>query len=232
MPRSIEAPNTANTNNTSGFRNMFVAAKDARIKSFTFATTSSTYCGHPALPQGEENIGKTLSPNAVTKYVNELYADVFAKTYGFETSGLRCFNIFRNRQDPNDAYAAVIPKWTTKMLKNEDVFINGDGETGRDFCSIENADQASLLSAFAKFQGCHRAAWDRTGLNDLFESIKNALSAHGKYFDRSAVFRGFRTGDVRHPQAGINQPRINLAYHLIIVFWMALLRLCLGTLRN
>jgi len=195
---------------------MLVAAKDAQVKSFTYAASSSTYGNHPALPKAEENIGKPLSPCAVTKYVNELYADVFSKTYGFKAIGLRYFNIFGKRQDPNGAYAAVVPKWTSSMLKNENVFINGDGETSRDFCFIENAVQANLLSAVAeddaKNQVYNVAVGDRTSLNDLFEAIKTALAENGKYYDRSAVCRDFRAGDVRHSLADITKARVNLGY--------------------
>jgi len=216
VPRSIEDPITTNANNISGFLNMLVAAKDAQVNSFTYAASSSTYGDHPALPKVEENIGKPLSPYAVTKYVNELYADVFAKTYEFNAIGLRYFNIFGQRQDPNGAYAAVVPKWTSAMLKNEDVFINGDGETSRDFCFIENAVQANLLSAVAKDDAKNQvynvAVGDRTSLNDLFEAIKAALAENGKYYERPAVFRGFRAGDVRHSQAEITKASANLGY--------------------
>jgi len=216
VPRSIEDPISTNANNITGFLNMLVAAKDARVKSFTYAASSSTYGDHPALPKVEENIGKPLSPYAVTKYVNELYADVFAKTYDFNAIGLRYFNIFGKRQDPNGAYAAVVPKWTSAMLKNEDVFINGDGETSRDFCFIENAVQANLLSAVAKDDAKNQvynvAVGDRTSLNDLYEAIKTALAANGKYYDRPAVFRDFRAGDVRHSQADVTKASANLGY--------------------
>jgi len=216
VPRSIEDPITTNANNISGFLNMLVAAKDAQVKSFTYAASSSTYGDHPALPKVEENIGKPLSPYAVTKYVNELYADVFAKTYGFKAIGLRYFNIFGKRQDPNGAYAAVVPKWTSAMLKNEDVFINGDGETSRDFCFIENAVQANLLSAVAKDDSKNQvynvAVGDRTSLNDLFEAIKTTLAANGKNYDRTAVYKDFRAGDVRHSQADTTKARLNLGY--------------------
>ena len=147
VPRSIADPITTNETNISGFLNMLTAARDAGVASFTYAASSSTYGDHPALPKVEENIGKPLSPYAVTKYVNELYADVFAKTYGFKTIGLRYFNVFGQRQDPKGAYAAVIPKWTSSMIAGEDVFINGDGETSRDFCFIQNVVQANILAA-------------------------------------------------------------------------------------
>lgn len=149
VPRSLADPITTNDTNISGFLNMLVAARDAKVKSFTYAASSSTYGDHPALPKIEENIGKPLSPYAVTKYVNELYADVFARCYGFNTIGLRYFNVFGPRQDPNGAYAAVIPKWTAALLNGEPVFVNGDGETSRDFCYVANAVQANLLAAIA-----------------------------------------------------------------------------------
>src|SRR5690606_35618815 len=167
VPRSINDPITTNATNIDGFLNMLVAARDANVKSFTYAASSSTYGDHPSLPKVEDTIGKPLSPYAVTKYVNELYADVFARTYGFTTIGLRYFNVFGKRQDPDGAYAAVIPKWTAAMIKGEDVFINGDGETSRDFCFIENTVQANLLAATAtteesKNQVYNVAVGDRT----------------------------------------------------------------------
>ena len=175
VPRSINDPTTTNAANITGFLNMLVAARDAGVKSFTYAASSSTYGDHPALPKVEGNMGKPLSPYAVTKYVNELYADVFATTYGFNTIGLRYFNVFGKRQDPNGAYAAVIPKWTAAMVSGEDVFINGDGETSRDFCFIENAVQANILAATAdeaaKNEIYNVAVGDRTTLNILFNSL-------------------------------------------------------------
>ena len=138
VPRSVEDPITTNSANINGFLNMLVAARDAKVKRFVYAASSSTYGDHPDLPKQEDKIGNPLSPYAVTKYVNELYAGVFARTYGFRTIGLRYFNIFGYRQDPQGAYAAVIPKWVASMLNNETVFINGDGETSRDFCFIDN----------------------------------------------------------------------------------------------
>lgn len=149
VPRSLKDPITTNDVNVGGFLNVLVAARDAQVKSFVYAASSSTYGDHPALPKVEENIGNPLSPYAVTKYVNELYADVFARSYGFETVGLRYFNVFGKRQDPDGAYAAVIPKWTAAMIKGDDVVINGDGETSRDFCFVANAVQANLLAAMA-----------------------------------------------------------------------------------
>ena len=147
VPRSLEDPVTTNSANITGFLNMLVAARDAKVKSFTYAASSSTYGDHPALPKVEDAIGKPLSPYAVTKYVNELYAEVFARCYGFNAIGLRYFNVFGPRQDPNGAYAAVIPKWTAALLQGDAVYINGDGETSRDFCFVANAVQANLLAA-------------------------------------------------------------------------------------
>src|SRR5690554_5465115 len=174
VPRSISDPVTTNATNIDGFLNMLVAARDAQVKSFTYAASSSTYGDHPALPKKEENIGKPLSPYAVTKYVNELYADVFAKTYGFASIGLRYFNVFGERQDPEGAYAAVIPKWTAAMIKGEEVVINGDGETSRDFCFIDNVVQINLLAACAvgdaRNQVYNVAVGGRTNLNQLFSS--------------------------------------------------------------
>jgi UDP-N-acetylglucosamine 4-epimerase len=195
---------------------MLVAARDAEVRSFTYAASSSTYGDHPALPKVEENIGKPLSPYAVTKYVNELYADVFATTYGFKTIGLRYFNVFGKRQDPNGAYAAVIPKWTAAMVSGEDVFINGDGETSRDFCFIENAVQANILAATAdeaaRNEVYNVAVGDRTTLNILFNSLKGALAENGVVYEKPPVYRDFRPGDVRHSQADIGKAANKLGY--------------------
>lgn len=216
VPRSINDPITTNAANITGFLNMLVAARDAQVKSFTYAASSSTYGDHPALPKVEENIGKPLSPYAVTKYVNELYADVFAKTYGFNCIGLRYFNVFGKRQDPNGAYAAVIPKWTAAMIQGEDLFINGDGETSRDFCFIENTVQMNLLAATApdeaKNEVYNVAVGDRTTLNDLFDALQSALADNGKPYTRKPVYRDFRAGDVRHSQADISKAASKLGY--------------------
>src|SRR5690554_2565745 len=217
VPRSIADPITTNSANIDGFLNMLVAARDAKVQSFTYAASSSTYGDHPALPKVEDNIGKPLSPYAVTKYVNELYADVFAKTYGFNCVGLRYFNVFGKRQDPNGAYAAVIPKWTAAMIKNEPVFINGDGETSRDFCYIENTVQANLLAATttnpdAKNQVYNVAVGDRTTLNQLFEAIQSALKDNGINYTQTPTYREFREGDVRHSQADVTKAKTLLGY--------------------
>lgn len=216
VPRSIADPITTNAANITGFLNMLVAARDASVKSFTYAASSSTYGDHPALPKVEENIGKPLSSYAVTKYVNELYADVFAKAYGFNCIGLRYFNVFGKRQDPNGAYAAVIPKWTAAMIQGDELFINGDGETSRDFCFIENTVQMNLLAATApdevKNEVYNVAVGDRTTLNDLFHALQSALAENGKPYANQPVYRDFRAGDVRHSQADISKAANKLGY--------------------
>ncbi|MDD1782370.1 SDR family oxidoreductase [Enterovibrio sp. ZSDZ35] len=219
VPRSINDPITTNAANITGFLNMLNAAKEQNVKSFTYAASSSTYGDHPALPKVEENIGNPLSPYAVTKYVNELYAAVFAKTYGFKSIGLRYFNVFGPRQDPNGAYAAVIPKWTSAMLNGLDVFVNGDGETSRDFCFIENTVQMNILAATAsddaKDAVYNVALGDRTTLNDLYATIKEALLTHGIDVKGSLQYRNFREGDVRHSQANISKAKERLGYEPI-----------------
>lgn len=216
VPRSINDSITTNATNIGGFLNMLVAARDAAVKSFTYAASSSTYGDHPALPKVEEHIGKPLSPYAVTKYVNELYADVFAKNYGFKTIGLRYFNVFGKRQDPNGSYAAVIPKWTAAMIQNGELFINGDGETSRDFCYIENTVQMNILAATApdevKNNVYNVALGDRTTLNTLFDALKVALLKNGIHYNKIPIYRDFRAGDVRHSQADITKARQKLGY--------------------
>lgn len=216
VPRSLADPIATNETNISGFLNMLVAARDAKVQSFTYAASSSTYGDHPALPKVEENIGNPLSPYAVTKYVNELYASVFARSYGFKAVGLRYFNVFGPRQDPNGAYAAVIPKWTDALLKGETVNINGDGETSRDFCFVANAIQANLLAACAvdeaKDQVYNVAVGHRTTLNQLFKALCDALHNNGIRSDARPSYCDFRAGDVRHSQAAISKARSLLGY--------------------
>ena len=217
VPRSLADPITTNEVNISGFLNMLTAARDAQVKSFTYAASSSTYGDHPGLPKVEDKIGKPLSPYAVTKYVNELYADVFARSYGFKSIGLRYFNVFGRRQDPDGAYAAVIPKWTAAMIKNDTVFINGDGETSRDFCYIENTVQANILAATTENQDATNqvynvAVGDRTTLNKLFNAIKSALADNGVIYEQEPTYRDFRPGDVRHSQANVNKAKSLLGY--------------------
>ena len=216
VPRSINDPATTNDVNISGFLNMLIAARDEKVDSFTYAASSSTYGDHPALPKIEENIGNPLSPYAVTKYVNELYADVFARTYNFNTIGLRYFNVFGKRQDPNGAYAAVIPKWTADMINNKEVFINGDGETSRDFCFIENTVQMNILAATANYESKNNvfnvAVGDRTTLNTLYQSIQSSLNTNNVVSETKPIYRDFRVGDVRHSQADISKAKVILGY--------------------
>lgn len=216
VPRSINDPIATNSTNIDGFLNMLVAARDAQVKSFTYAASSSTYGDHPGLPKVEDVIGKPLSPYAVTKYVNELYADVFAKTYGFKTIGLRYFNVFGKRQDPNGAYAAVIPKWTAAMIADETLEINGDGQTSRDFCYVNNAVQANLLAATADDKARNNvynvAVGDRTDLNDLYRYLKESLVQNGVAYKRDPEYRDFRAGDVRHSQADVSKAKALLDF--------------------
>ncbi|KQB09435.1 SDR family oxidoreductase [Vibrio metoecus] len=219
VPRSIDDPVTTNSANITGFLNMLTVAKDAKVTSFTYAASSSTYGDHPALPKVEKNIGNPLSPYAVTKYVNELYASVFARTYGFKTIGLRYFNVFGQRQDPNGAYAAVIPKWTAAMIMGESVSINGDGETSRDFCFIENVVQMNILAATAendsKDEVYNVAIGDRTTLNQLYAYLKEALIDNDVTVMIEPEYREFRAGDVRHSQADISKAQSKLGYEPI-----------------
>jgi UDP-N-acetylglucosamine 4-epimerase len=216
VPRSLADPIATHEANISGFLNMLVAARNAKVQSFTYAASSSTYGDHPALPKVEDNIGTPLSPYAVTKYVNELYADVFARCYGFHTIGLRYFNVFGPRQDPDGAYAAVIPKWTSALLKGEAVFINGDGNTSRDFTFVANAVQANLLAALAPQEARNQvynvAVGGRTTLNELFAALRNALQPHGVAADVQPQYRDFRAGDVRHSQADVRKAEQALGY--------------------
>ena len=218
VPRSVDDPLLTNDNNINGFINMLVSARDAAVHRFVYAASSSTYGDHPGLPKVENRIGNPLSPYAVTKYVNELYADVFARCYDYKTIGLRYFNIFGKRQDPEGAYAAVIPRWVAGMIANEPVYINGDGETSRDFCYIENAVQANLLAATtdneaALNQVYNVAVGDRTTLNELYRILKGLLSRHKPELKQSsAIYRDYRAGDVRHSIADISKARKLLGY--------------------
>jgi UDP-N-acetylglucosamine 4-epimerase len=219
VPRSIENPILTNENNITGFLNMMVAAKDACVERFVYAASSSTYGDHPGLPKVEETIGKPLSPYAVTKYVNELYSDVFARTYGFHTIGLRYFNVFGQRQDPNGAYAAVVPKWFAGLIKNEPVYINGDGETSRDFCYIDNCVQANLLAALTtnakSLNQVYNVAYgERTSLNELFQLIQDRVArVYPQVKKEKPIYREFRSGDVRHSLADISKANKLIGYH-------------------
>jgi len=218
VPRSLADPITTNAANVTGFLNMLVAARDAGVKRFVYAASSSTYGDHPGLPKVEDTIGKPLSPYAVTKYVNELYADVFGRAYGLQSIGLRYFNVFGPRQDPNGAYAAVIPKWAASMLAGETVYINGDGETSRDFCFVANAVQANLLAASvadeaAANQVYNVAVGDQTTLNGLHEMLTASLAAAKPGLTVAApVHRDFRAGDVRHSRADVAKAQRLLGY--------------------
>jgi UDP-N-acetylglucosamine/UDP-N-acetylgalactosamine 4-epimerase len=218
VPRSIANPVFTNDNNISGMLNMLVAARDNKVKRFVFAASSSTYGDHPGLPKIEDRIGKPLSPYAVTKYVNELYADVFNRCYGFETIGLRYFNVFGRRQDPNGAYAAVIPRWIGELLNGKIPIINGDGETSRDFCYIDNVIQVNLLAALAENKSAvnqiyNVAVGDRTTLNELFFMIRDFLGGYDQKVKSIEPNRGsLRAGDVRHSQADISKAKELLGY--------------------
>ncbi len=218
VPRSIDDPILTNENNLTGFLNMLVAARDADLKRFVYAASSSTYGDHPGLPKLEAEIGNPLSPYAVTKVVNELYADVFARAYGFKAIGLRYFNIFGRRQDPNGAYAAVMPKWFSAVIRGEELFINGDGETSRDFCYIDNCVQANILAACAtKDEALNQvynvAFGERTTLNELFQMIQQrVVTILPDVKETSPIYRDFRAGDVRHSLADISKARNLLGY--------------------
>jgi len=218
VPRSIEDPIATNEANINGFVNMLVASRDAKVKRFVYAASSSSYGDNPDLPKVEHMTGNPLSPYAVTKIVNELYANVFAKNYDFKTIGLRYFNIFGKRQDPDGAYAAVIPKWVAAILNKEDVYINGDGETSRDFCYIDNTVQMNLLAATtdneeATNQVYNVALNDRTSLTKLHQMIEERLIERVEGLEKKKpIYREFRSGDVRHSQASIDKAQKLLDY--------------------
>jgi UDP-N-acetylglucosamine 4-epimerase len=218
VPRSISDPVTSNAVNVLGFLNMLVAARDAGVSRFVYAASSSTYGDHEALPKVEHSIGRPLSPYAVTKYVNELYADVFFRLYGIQTIGLRYFNVFGRHQDPDGPYSAVIPRWMAALIAGRPVEIYGDGETSRDFCYIDNAVQANLLAATvtnanAVNQVYNIAVGDRTTLYQLFEAIVACLRPHHPGVGNvTPVFKPPRSGDVRHSLADITKARNLLGY--------------------
>ena len=216
VPRSIEDPLATHASNATGFINMLVAARDAGVASFTYAASSSTYGDEPSLPKVEDVIGRALSPYAVTKLLNEIYGEVFARCYGFRSIGLRYFNVFGRRQDPEGAYAAVIPQWIATMIRGEDVFINGDGETTRDFCHVSNAVQANLRAALSNDADrdviYNVAVSQRTSLNELFDALVAQLAAEGVDYSKRPVYREFRAGDVRHSLADIGRAATRLGY--------------------
>ncbi len=218
VPRSIADPLATHSVNVTGFVNMLVAARDAKARRFVYASSSSTYGDHERLPKVEDIIGRPLSPYAVSKYANELYAEVFARCYGIPTIGLRYFNVFGARQDPEGAYAAVIPRWLRSMLIGEPVEINGDGETTRDFCFVANAVQANLLAALtidprALNQVYNIAVGETISLTDLFEMLRSLLGeTRSSPRAIEPVYRAFREGDVRHSRADIGKARRLLGY--------------------
>lgn len=219
VPRSINDPITSNDVNVSGFLNMLVAARDSGVKRFVYAASSSTYGDHEALPKIEEKIGKPLSPYAITKYVNELYADVFAKSYGFNTIGLRYFNVFGRKQNTNGAYAAVIPKFVTQFMNHESPVINGGGEYSRDFTYIDNVILMNLLALTsdnpeAQNQVYNTAFGERTTLNDLVKYLKQYLAELDPEIDDVEVIYGdYRKGDVPHSLASIDKAKNLLNYN-------------------
>jgi UDP-N-acetylglucosamine 4-epimerase len=211
VPRSIDDPVTSNLSNVTGFLNMLTAAKNNKVNRMVYASSSSVYGDSKELPKVEERTGNLLSPYAVTKYANELYAGVFHKVYGFEAIGLRYFNVFGKRQDPNGAYAAVIPKWLGSLINDEDVFINGDGETSRDFTYIANVIQSNILAGTTTNKEAFGEVFNagiggRLTLNDLYNSINRELEENLDGFKtKKAIYRDFRAGDIRHSNANIDK---------------------------
>jgi UDP-N-acetylglucosamine 4-epimerase len=218
VPRSISDPLTTNQSNVTGFLNVLCASNRAGVKRFVFASSSSVYGDHPSLPKVEDLVGNCLSPYAVSKRVNELYATAFSNCYGIESIGLRYFNVFGPRQDPDGAYSAVIPRWIAAMIENEPVSINGDGESSRDFCYVANVVQANLLAALSQKSGAvnrmyNVAVGGRTTLNELFCMLKDRLlPSFPRLEELKPHFLPARAGDVRHSQADISQARELLGY--------------------
>jgi|TARA_B110000093_G_scaffold162368_1_gene184366 UDP-N-acetylglucosamine 4-epimerase len=216
VPRSINDPLSSNAANVTGFLNILQAAKEEQVESFTYAASSSTYGDHEALPKVESTVGQPLSPYAVTKLINEIYASVYARVYGFPSIGLRYFNVFGPRQDPDGPYAAVIPKWIRSMIDGEDITINGDGETSRDFCFIHNTIQMNILAATAperfKNEVYNVALGDRTSLNYLATIIKAGLNSRDIHSECEIRYGAFREGDVRHSEADIRKAKQYLGY--------------------
>jgi UDP-N-acetylglucosamine 4-epimerase len=218
VPRSMADPLASHESNVTGFVNMLVAARDAKVKRFVYASSSAVYGDHPDLPKVEDKIGQPLSPYAATKLMNEVYAEVFMRAYGLESIGLRYFNVFGPRQDPEGAYAAVIPKWIASLLRREPVQVNGDGETSRDFCFIANVVQANLLAATttnteAVNQVYNIAVGERTTLNELFQLLETGLRRRDASLrEQEPVYKDFRPGDVRHSLADISKAQRLLGY--------------------
>lgn len=218
VPRSLANPADSHSSNVTGTLNLLLAARDNGVQRFVFASSSSVYGDSPHLPKVEARIGQCLSPYAATKFMTEVYAQVFARCYHLQTIGLRYFNVFGPRQDPNGPYAAVIPRWVAAMLRNEPVFINGDGETSRDFCYVANVVQANILAATVKDsqavnQVYNVAVCARTSLNELFEFLRQALLPGHPYLEKcQPVYQAFRAGDVRHSEADISKAHRFLGY--------------------
>jgi UDP-N-acetylglucosamine 4-epimerase len=224
VPRSINDPITSNDVNVGGFLNMLVAARDAKVKRFIYAASSSTYGDSKVLPKVEDQIGKPLSPYAITKYVNELYADVFAKTYGMECIGLRYFNVFGKRQDPDGAYAAVIPLWVKQILNGKQPLINGSGEYSRDFTYVANVVEANLNSIQAAAEQLKNnegyvnqvfniAYGGNTTLNELFETLRNNLAKYKPEIGvLQPIYGPYRSGDIPHSQASIEKAKQLINY--------------------
>jgi UDP-N-acetylglucosamine 4-epimerase len=215
VPSSMSDPVAAHRSNVTGFLNVLLAARDAKVDRFVYASSSAVYGDDQRLPKVEEKIGAPLSPYAATKLMNEVYADVFARAYGFNSIGLRYFNVFGPRQDPFGSYAAVIPQWIAAFLKNESVYINGDGETTRDFCHITNVTQANLLAAITRRpealnQVFNIALGERTTLNELFAIVSKAV--RGREADSRPIYRDFRPGDIRHSLADISKAKRLLGF--------------------
>jgi len=218
VPRSIDNPVVSNASNVTGFLNMLTAAKDNGVKRFVYASSSSVYGDSQELPKVEERTGNLLSPYAVTKYVNELYMGVFHKCYGFESIGLRYFNVFGKRQDPNGAYAAVMPKWIAQILNGEELYINGDGETSRDFTYIDNVVQANIMAGLTQHpeafgKAYNTAAGGRETLNNLYSAIVKGLKGNLPELEvKEPIYRDFRAGDIRHSNANIDSAKEFLGY--------------------
>jgi len=218
VPRSLASPDASHDNNINGFLNILLAVRDQRVRRLVFASSSSVYGDHPALPKREDSIGHSLSPYALTKRVNELYADTFARCYGLETVGLRYFNVFGPRQDPAGAYAAVIPKWIDAMVRDEPIYINGDGETSRDFCYVQNVVQANLLAATVQDPAAINTTYNvgaskRTTLNELFALLRQNLLKRFPHLETCRpLYQDFRAGDVKHSEADIFKAERLLGY--------------------
>lgn len=216
VPRSISNPVVTDKVNTNGFLNVITSAMESNVKKFVFAASSSTYGDHKALPKIESRIGKPLSPYAISKLTNELYAENFSSIYNFHSVGLRYFNVFGRRQNPYGAYAAVIPLWINSMISNEDIYINGDGSTSRDFCYIDNVIQANILASLSNpsmYEVYNVAFSQKNNLKKLFKIIRKSLLSHGICYEKSPIFREFREGDVKHSLASIEKASKKIGYN-------------------